>query len=90
VLYHLSTITQLDTLWVSENARTLAETTFMKKKMYYNMKIKTILRCFSSVLRLMKRAKKVKLDLTYKDISNLQKKNTYLCEIAKVPIRYRS
>ena len=83
-MYHLSNITQLDTLWVSENARNLAETTFMKKKMYYNMKIKTILRCFSSVFHLMKRAKNVKLDLTYSDIANVEKRKAILAKLKKV------
>mmetsp|Transcript_23572 Transcript_23572/g.20473 ORF Transcript_23572/g.20473 Transcript_23572/m.20473 type:complete len:351 (-) Transcript_23572:95-1147(-) len=53
----------------------------MKKKMYYNMKIKTILRCFSSVIRLMKRAKKVKLDMIYSNITNAQKKITFMTDI---------
>lgn len=84
VLYHLSNITQLDTLWVSENARNLAETTFMKKKMYYNMKIKTILRCFSSVFHLMKRAKNVKLDLTFTDIEIAEQRKAELIQSGKL------
>jgi len=56
----------------------------MKKKMYYNMKIKTILRCFSSVIRLMKRAKKIKLDIIYSDIANAQKKITMFTEVQDV------
>ena len=86
MLYHLSNITQLDTLLVSENARNLAETTFMKKKMYYNMKIKTILRCFSSVFHLMKRAKNVKLDLGYTDIEVAEQRKAELVQSGKVTL----
>lgn len=42
MLYHLRNITKLDTLFISEEAKSFAEATFMKKKMYYNMRIKTM------------------------------------------------
>ena len=74
MLYHLNNIIKLDTLALSEEAKAFAEATFMKKKMYYNMKVKTIQRCFSSVIRLLKKAKKVKSDLTYKDIALAHKR----------------
>jgi hypothetical protein len=32
----------MDSLKISEDAKIAAETTFMKKRMYYNMRIKTI------------------------------------------------
>lgn len=42
VLFHLPKLTRLDTMTVSDESKTFAETTFMKKRMYYNMRIKTI------------------------------------------------
>ena len=32
----------LDTLMISEETKSVAEVTFMKKKIYYNMRIKTV------------------------------------------------
>ena len=49
ILYHLPNITQLDMLSISEEAKQYAEATFMKKKMYYNMRIKTMQRIFSTL-----------------------------------------
>ena len=42
VLFHLPRLVHLDTMIVSEESKTFADTTFMKKRMYYNMRIKTI------------------------------------------------
>ena len=42
VLFHLPKLVRLDTMIVSEESKNFAETTFMKKRMYYNMRIKTI------------------------------------------------
>ncbi len=42
ILYHLRAITKLDTLIINDDAKSFAEATFMKKKMYYNMRIKTM------------------------------------------------
>jgi Leucine-rich repeat (LRR) protein len=44
VLYHLRNINKLDTLLISEDAKAFAESTYMRKKMYYNMRIKTMQR----------------------------------------------
>eukprot|EP00906_Rhabdomonas_costata_P029729 RCo041993 len=43
-IYHLARVTKLDSLVISEESRQMAETTFIKKKMYYNMRIKTLKR----------------------------------------------
>ena len=32
----------MDSLLISEDTKSLAEVTFMKKKIYYNMRIKTV------------------------------------------------
>jgi Leucine-rich repeat (LRR) protein len=61
VLYHLPKLVKLDTLHISEDAKTFAEATFMKKRMYYNMRIKTIQRNSTNVLWLLKKAKLLKL-----------------------------
>eukprot|EP00817_Percolomonadidae_sp_ATCC50343_P006469 CAMPEP_0117419046 /NCGR_PEP_ID=MMETSP0758-20121206/704_1 /TAXON_ID=63605 /ORGANISM="Percolomonas cosmopolitus, Strain AE-1 (ATCC 50343)" /LENGTH=1291 /DNA_ID=CAMNT_0005199911 /DNA_START=513 /DNA_END=4388 /DNA_ORIENTATION=- len=50
-LYHLTNITKLDSLTVTEQARNLADATFLKKKMYYNMRIKTLKRNTSNVVK---------------------------------------
>lgn len=43
----------------------------MKKKMYYNMRIKTMQRTFSTLCKLLKKGKKIKTDSLCEDISNL-------------------
>jgi Leucine-rich repeat (LRR) protein len=54
VLFHLPKLQKLDTLLVSEESKSFAETTFMKKRMYYNMRIKTIQRNTSNIMKLLK------------------------------------
>lgn len=49
-LYHLNNITKLDNLVITEQSRHLADATFLKKKMYYNMRIKTLKRNTSNVI----------------------------------------
>ena len=49
MLYHIPQLVQLDTFTVAEEAKNYAEATFMKKKMYYNMRIKTIKRTASNI-----------------------------------------
>jgi len=45
---------------MTEDAKRYAEATFMKKKMYYNMRIKTIKRIFSAIVKLTKKAVVIK------------------------------
>lgn len=49
MLYHIPQLTQLDSFIISEEAKNFAEATFMKKRMYYNMRIKTIKRTASNL-----------------------------------------
>ena len=49
ILYHLRNIVKLDTLIINDDAKSFAEATFMKKKMYYNMRIKTMQRTISTL-----------------------------------------
>ena len=50
-LYHLSQIQFLDYVAISEDQRRIAETTFLKKKVYYNMRMKTLQRNARSLLK---------------------------------------
>lgn len=43
----------------------------MRKKMYYNMRIKTIERTFSTLSKLIQKAQKIKLDGINEDLANL-------------------
>jgi hypothetical protein len=56
---------------VSEEAKAFAESTLMRKKMYYNMRIKTIERTFSTLNKLAEKASKIKLDGLNDDLANL-------------------
>jgi Leucine-rich repeat (LRR) protein len=49
-LYHLTRIKKLDSLLITDDARHIADATFLKKKMYYNMRIKTLKRNATNVL----------------------------------------
>lgn len=60
VLFHLPKLVRLDTMQVSEESKKFAESTFMKKRMYYNMRIKTIQRNTSNIIQLLKICKKVR------------------------------
>eukprot|EP01059_Diplonema_ambulator_P035367 TRINITY_DN8290_c0_g1_i2.p1 TRINITY_DN8290_c0_g1~~TRINITY_DN8290_c0_g1_i2.p1 ORF type:complete len:1479 (+),score=580.35 TRINITY_DN8290_c0_g1_i2:85-4521(+) len=60
-LYHLNRLTVLDYTSVSEESRHLAEATFIKKKMYYNMRIKTLRRNTSNLVKKAVQFKQCKL-----------------------------
>lgn len=68
---HLS---KLDTLNISDDAKAFAEATFMKKRMYYNMRIKTIQRNASNVIKLLKTCKRVKNFKIDIDMTKLSKR----------------
>jgi hypothetical protein len=51
VLYALPALTALDTLMLADEAKGLAQATYLKKHMYYNMRIKTVRRNVASLLR---------------------------------------
>jgi len=61
VLFHMAQLKQLDSMMISDELRALAEATYMKKKMYYNMRIKTLKRNTSNVLRKAMEARQTKL-----------------------------
>ena len=60
VLYHLPRLVRLDTEMISDDSKSFAEGTFMKKRMYYNMRIKTIQRNTSNIMKLLKICRKVR------------------------------
>lgn len=71
---------KLDTLQISDDAKAFADATFMKKRMYYNMRIKTIQRNASNIIKLVKICQKIrnfKIDIS---VTKLTKK---LNEIAR-------
>ena len=51
VFFHLQQLTHMDTIPIPEEGKQLAEATYMKKKMYYNMRIKTLKRNTTNILR---------------------------------------
>jgi len=77
----------LDTLVISEETKSFAEATFMKKKMYYNMRIKTLQRCVSSLAKLLQKATRIKLDSLNEDFSNIQLKLAELVHAQSVDKR---
>lgn len=49
MIFEFPNIKQLDSLSITDESRTYADATFMKKQMYYNMRIKTIKRTASNI-----------------------------------------
>eukprot|EP00983_Pelagomonas_calceolata_P067006 1149313-Pelagomonas_calceolata.AAC.1 len=59
VLFMLPKLTSLDTLVLADETKHLAEATFLKKQMYYNMRIKTVFRNARNIIRQANEGKKV-------------------------------
>ncbi|XP_025105112.1 leucine-rich repeat-containing protein 9-like isoform X2 [Pomacea canaliculata] len=60
ILFHLPSLCRLDTYDVtSKNLKDLAQSTVLKKKMYYNMRTKTVKRNMASLLQKMERHKEL-------------------------------
>lgn len=55
----LPKLTSLDTLVLADETKQLAEATFLKKQMYYNMRIKTMFRNARNIIRLASEGRKV-------------------------------
>ena len=51
VTYHLPGLQSLDTESISENAKRLAKAIYLKKKMYYNMRMKTLKLYATNIIR---------------------------------------
>jgi hypothetical protein len=51
VFFHLQQLTHMDTIPIPDEGKQLAEATYMKKKMYYNMRIKTLKRNTTNINR---------------------------------------
>ncbi|KAJ3126543.1 Leucine-rich repeat-containing protein 9 [Nowakowskiella sp. JEL0407] len=54
VIYHLSGLKYLDTLDVTDESRKIISATVLKKRMYYNMRIRTIKRNTNFLLKILK------------------------------------
>ena len=74
VLYHLPKLHRLDTELISDESKNFAEGTFMKKRMYYNMHIKTIQRNSSNIMKLLKICRKIRNYKIEIQLSKLTKK----------------
>ncbi|XP_078672195.1 leucine-rich repeat-containing protein 9-like isoform X1 [Branchiostoma floridae x Branchiostoma belcheri] len=73
ILYHLPNITRLDAFDVSSKAlKDLAETTVVKKKMYYNMRVKTIQRNMMDMLNRLQQQKNGLLQFPHERMRALQ------------------
>jgi len=70
-LYHLPKLEILDMSETSDDAKALAEATFMKKRMFYNMKIKTMQRVASNVIKSIKACERIKRFKINKEIDYL-------------------
>ncbi|XP_033112941.1 leucine-rich repeat-containing protein 9-like [Anneissia japonica] len=72
ILYHLPQLQRLDTVDVSNKAmRELAEATVVKKKMYYNMRVKTLKRNMAEMLLHLRRDKAAFTKATRDRIKNV-------------------
>ncbi|KAF5838089.1 hypothetical protein DUNSADRAFT_3398 [Dunaliella salina] len=60
VLFMLPKLSSLDTLVLADETKQLAEATFLKKQMYYNMRIKTVFRNARNIIRQANEGKKQK------------------------------
>ena len=61
LLFHMTHLKVFDTQVITDELRQLAEATYMKKKMYYNMRIKTLKRNTSNVIRKAMEARQTKV-----------------------------
>ena len=61
LLFHMTHLRMFDTQLITDDLRQLAEATYMKKKMYYNMRIKTLKRNTSNVIRKAMEARQTKV-----------------------------
>ena len=71
VLFILQQIDSLDSIYISEEAKHLAEATYMKKKMYYNMRIKTLRRNTSNIVRIANEGKQKTISSSNQALSAL-------------------
>lgn len=60
VLFHLPNLLRMDMKHISDDEKAFSESTFMKKRMYYNMRIKTIQRNTTNVIRILKICKNLR------------------------------
>uniref|UniRef100_H2YGI6 Dynein assembly factor 1, axonemal homolog n=1 Tax=Ciona savignyi TaxID=51511 RepID=H2YGI6_CIOSA len=73
ILYHLPNLERLDTFDVSSaQLRELAETTVLKKKMYYKMRVKTVHRNLTSLLNRLIKEKRILLQIPEERLRSIQ------------------
>ena len=71
MLFNIQQLTALDTLALAEETKQLAEATYMKKRMYYNMRIKTLRRNTTNALRIAQEGSNTKVDKANLQLSTL-------------------
>ena len=81
VTFHLAQLNSLDIEIISDNAKRLAKAIYLKKKMYYNMRMKTLKRYATNV---MKRGEELHL---YK-INPIIQSLSSLLRLQKVPLQW--
>ena len=64
VLFVLPKLRSLDTLLLADETKQLAEATFLKKQMYYNMRMKTTCRNARNAIKVAVDGRQVRLDGT--------------------------
>jgi Leucine-rich repeat (LRR) protein len=71
VMYQLHQITSLDTMEIGQESKQMAEATYMKKNMYYNMRIKTMKRNTTNIVRKAQEAAQRQIDNIIRDVTSL-------------------
>lgn len=64
VLFTLPNLKSLDTMLLAEETKQLAEATYVKKKLYYNMRTKTMRRNIKQVITRANEGKEVRMHLS--------------------------
>ncbi|KAJ3168498.1 Leucine-rich repeat-containing protein 9 [Geranomyces variabilis] len=74
VIYHLPNLKSLDTLDVTDESRRIISATVLKKRMYYNMRIRTIKRNTNFLLKLLATRAAVEIDRVEGEIQVLMQR----------------
>ena len=72
-MYNLTNLVSLDTVLIPPEVKNFAETSLMKKKMFYNMKIKSTKQVFQTLMALGEKSKAIKLANINKNIARIEK-----------------
>lgn len=73
VTFHLTQLKSLDIEIISDNAKRLAKAIYLKKKMYYNMRMKTLKRYATNVLKRGEKLHSYKIDPIIQSLHSLSR-----------------